>query len=294
MPARSRFPPSAPRRESSQSGARESTSTVSLWRQNWAPSDTWGGFSGGGPSEGTTTPVRLRAEPEPAARFAWPQQVGPGADERRIFRGEREEGGSAGQEEYLGQENYACVRQALREWLWKVRDAWGVFSSLLTRAPQSTHPWWSSLGSRGEERKGGGGERAPSPSYHLVLTWAPQGQEAPAFEGPLGCAGRQGRRWRKESSQSWATFWKRVESGEVQSPGLPFARPASDGRLGGHLAGDARLATQTWEKTLARRVIRRVGLAPGASTPGCASPAGILALEWGRLHTCFPVVLPRG
>lgn len=32
--------------------------------------------------------------------------------------------GSAGQEEYLGPENYACVREALREWLWKVRDAW--------------------------------------------------------------------------------------------------------------------------------------------------------------------------
>ncbi|XP_040482108.1 sterile alpha motif domain-containing protein 12 isoform X4 [Ursus maritimus] len=29
-------------------------------------------------------------------------------------RGER-----AGQEEYLGRENYACVREALREWLWK-------------------------------------------------------------------------------------------------------------------------------------------------------------------------------
>lgn len=47
-----------------------------------------------------------------------------GADERRIFRRKREEGGRAGQKEYLGQENYACVREALREWLWKVRDAW--------------------------------------------------------------------------------------------------------------------------------------------------------------------------
>lgn len=75
-------------------------------------------------------------------------------------------GGSTGQEEYLGQENYACVRQALREWLWKVRDAWGILSSLLTRAPQSTHPWMK-LGSGGVERKGGGGS-GPLP---IRTTW---------------------------------------------------------------------------------------------------------------------------
>lgn len=56
------------------------------------------------------------------------------------YLGESEGRGERGQEEYLGQENYACVRQALREWLWKVRDAWGVLSSLLTRALQFTHP----------------------------------------------------------------------------------------------------------------------------------------------------------
>jgi hypothetical protein len=29
----------------------------------------------------------------------------------------------AGQEEYLRQENYACIREALREWLWKLSTA---------------------------------------------------------------------------------------------------------------------------------------------------------------------------
>lgn len=45
------------------------------------------------------------------------------------------------------------------------------------------------LGSGGEERKGGGGKRAPSPLYHLALTLALQGQEAPAsfaFERGVG------------------------------------------------------------------------------------------------------------